>query len=67
MPIFNTLFRVFGVVNDIWKWGGGTFYFVAVKVGPSYDHNTLLKCVLNIYKAVWKVSAFQISVRRSYS
>ena len=38
----------------------------AVKVGPSYDHKTLLKCVLYIYKAVWNVSASQISVRKLY-
>ena len=34
------------------------------KVGSYYDHKTLLKCVLYICKAVQKVSASQVLVRK---
>ena len=59
--MFNALIWVFGVVNDIRKWGGGT------RVGLIWSQNSSkLKCVLYICKAVNKISTSQKSFIRSY-
>ena len=43
------------------------FILLFWKVGSSCDHKTTLKCVLYIYKAVYKVATSQTSLKRSYN
>ena len=56
-------FCVFGIVNDIRKWG--TYFSCFGRLAPSVTTKLFWKCVLYICKAVYKVSISQSSLRRS--
>ena len=64
MPIFNALYSALWFIS---KNEEALFILLFWKVGPSCDHNTPLKCVLYIWKAVYKVSTSQTSLRRIYN